>query len=132
MTVALANSVPSFHPDRTSLVLFVLGMVTVSRYLFYPADRDTGRWKLDLNETQRRREVFWELYVYDSWQASMQLGASISINVHFIQCLTFGRPPAFTTAHVDCKMPFQGEPSGEDACQYYTCSGDGKGKLTFD
>jgi hypothetical protein len=115
MTFALANSVPSFHPDRTSLVLFVLGMVTVSKYLFYPADRDTGRWKLDLNETQRRREVFWELYVCDSWQ-----------------CLTFGRPPAFTTAHVDCKMPFQGEPSGEDACQYYTCSGDGKGKLTFD
>jgi hypothetical protein len=60
--------------------------------------RDTGRWKLDLAETQRRREVFWELYVYDSWQ-----------------CLTFGRPPAFTTAHVDCKMPFQGEPPVEDA-----------------
>jgi hypothetical protein len=84
-------------------------MATVPKYFFYPADRDTGRWKLDLNETQRRREVFWELYVYDSWQ-----------------CLTFGRPPAFTTAHVDCKMPFQGEPPGEDACQYFTCSGDGK------
>ncbi|KAI0296024.1 fungal-specific transcription factor domain-containing protein [Russula brevipes] len=61
-------------------------------------NRDTGRWKLDLSETQRRREVFWELYVYDSWQ-----------------CLTFGRPPAFTTAHVDCKMPFQGEPPVDDA-----------------
>ncbi|KAI9511531.1 hypothetical protein F5148DRAFT_1274173 [Russula earlei] len=61
-------------------------------------DRDTGRWKLDLSETLRRREVFWELYVYDSWQ-----------------CLTFGRPPAFTTAHVDCKMPFQGEPPVDDA-----------------
>jgi len=32
-------------------------------------DRDTGRWKLDPSETQRRRETFWELYVYDSWQA---------------------------------------------------------------
>jgi len=31
-------------------------------------DRDTGRWKLDPTETQRRREAFWELYVYDSWQ----------------------------------------------------------------
>ncbi|KAH9989846.1 hypothetical protein BJV77DRAFT_1015520, partial [Russula vinacea] len=49
-------------------------------------NRDTGRWKLDFAETQRRRE-----------------------------CLTFGRPPAFTTAHVDCKMPFQGEPPVEDA-----------------
>jgi Fungal specific transcription factor domain len=98
-------------------------MATVPKYFFYFTDRDTGRWKLDLNETERRREVFWELYVYDSWQASMYLRASISINVHFIQCLTFGRPPAFTTAHVDCKMPFQGEAPGEDACQYYTCSG---------
>jgi hypothetical protein len=41
--------------------------------LILPADRDTGRWKLDLTETQRRREVFWELFVYDSWQARMLL-----------------------------------------------------------
>ncbi|KAI0272650.1 fungal-specific transcription factor domain-containing protein [Gloeopeniophorella convolvens] len=60
--------------------------------------RDTGRWKLDAHETQRRREVFWELYVYDSWQ-----------------CLTFGRPPTFTMAQVDCKMPFATDPSIDDA-----------------
>ena len=36
-------------------------------------DRDTGRWKLDPSETQRRREVFWELYVQDSWQVSKLL-----------------------------------------------------------
>ena len=57
-------------------------MATVTKYFVYPTDRDTGRWKLDLNETQRRREVFWELYVYDSWQASVHRRASISINVH--------------------------------------------------
>jgi hypothetical protein len=115
MTVALANCVPSFPPRSDFVSVIVLGMATVPKSFFYPADRDTGRWKLDLNETQRRREVFWELYVYDSWQ-----------------CLTFGRPPAFTTAHVDCKMPFQDEPPAtEDACQYYTCSG-GVRKLTFD
>jgi hypothetical protein len=60
--------------------------------------RDTARWKLDASETQRRREVFWELYVYDSWQ-----------------CLAFGRPPAFATAQVDCKMPFPQDPSIDDA-----------------
>jgi hypothetical protein len=38
-------------------------------YYFKFADRDTGRWKLDPSETQRRREIFWEIYVYDSWQA---------------------------------------------------------------
>lgn len=36
-------------------------------------DRDTGRWKLDPAETQRRRELFWELYVQDSWQVSKLL-----------------------------------------------------------
>ncbi|KAI0255791.1 fungal-specific transcription factor domain-containing protein [Lactifluus subvellereus] len=60
--------------------------------------RDTGRWKLDASETQKRREVFWELYVYDSWQ-----------------CLTFGRPPAFTMAQVDCKMPYSHDPPANDA-----------------
>lgn len=41
-------------------------------------DRDTGRWKLDPSETQRRREVFWELYVQDSWQVSKPLSAQTS------------------------------------------------------
>ncbi|KAI0305952.1 hypothetical protein B0F90DRAFT_1623878 [Multifurca ochricompacta] len=76
-------------------------------------NRDTGRWKLDAPETQRRREVFWELYVYDSWQASSSLRAEISTYVYRAQCLTFGRPPAFTTAHVDCKMPFPHDPSAD-------------------
>ncbi|TRM65256.1 hypothetical protein BD626DRAFT_556390 [Schizophyllum amplum] len=55
---------------------------------------------IDPAEVQRRRELFWELYTYDSWQ-----------------CLTFGRPPSFSLAHVDCKMPFQG--STDDANSYH-------------
>ncbi|KAH7914632.1 fungal-specific transcription factor domain-containing protein [Hygrophoropsis aurantiaca] len=51
--------------------------------------RDSGRWGVDSKETLRRRELFWELYTYDSWQ-----------------CLTFGRPPSFYLAHVDCKLPY--------------------------
>ncbi|TFK74894.1 hypothetical protein BDN72DRAFT_787970 [Pluteus cervinus] len=58
--------------------------------------RDSGRWKMDDAETQRRRELFWELYTYDSWQ-----------------CMTFGRPPSFALAHVDCKMPFPNDPTDE-------------------
>lgn len=52
----------------------------------------------DPEETQRRRELLWELFVYDSWQA-----------------LTFGRPPAFTIAQVDCKAPHP-QPPVELAC----------------
>ncbi|KAJ7743140.1 fungal-specific transcription factor domain-containing protein [Mycena metata] len=61
-------------------------------------NRDSGRWKVDPIETQRRRELFWELFTYDSWQ-----------------CLTFGRPTAFAMAHVDCKMPYPIEPADDQA-----------------
>lgn len=101
-----SNNIPLPSTFRLDFVSPISGtiLVTISNGIHpIPVDRDTGRWKLDPSETQRRREIFWELYVYDSWQ-----------------CLTFGRPPAFTTAHVDCKMPFQGEPSMDDACQSST------------
>ncbi|KII85775.1 hypothetical protein PLICRDRAFT_56260 [Plicaturopsis crispa FD-325 SS-3] len=63
-----------------------------------PHYRDSGRWKVEDDETQKRRELFWELFTYDSWQ-----------------CLTFGRPPSFSLAHVDCKMPHPAEPSDEQS-----------------
>ncbi|KAI0793976.1 hypothetical protein C8Q74DRAFT_1194559 [Fomes fomentarius] len=51
-------------------------------------NRDSGRWNLDRKETFRRRTLFYELYTYDSWQS-----------------LTYGRPPSFATAFIDCQMP---------------------------
>lgn len=60
--------------------------------------RDSGRWKVDPQETQQRRELFWELFTYDSWQ-----------------CLTFGRPPSFALPHIDCKMPFLNDTSEENS-----------------
>ncbi|KAG5650570.1 hypothetical protein H0H81_011777 [Sphagnurus paluster] len=58
--------------------------------------RDSRRWNVDALETQHRRELFWELFTYDSWQ-----------------CLTFGRPPSFALPHVDCSMPFLNDTSDE-------------------
>jgi hypothetical protein len=58
--------------------------------------RDSGRWKVGAEETQRRRELFWELFTYDSWQ-----------------CFSFGRPPSFALPHIDCKMPFENDTSDE-------------------
>ncbi|KAJ8522699.1 hypothetical protein ONZ45_g709 [Pleurotus djamor] len=52
--------------------------------------RDSGKWNLDNEETQKRRCLLWEIYTYDSWQS-----------------LTFGRPPSFALCHVDTKMPFE-------------------------
>lgn len=67
---------------------------------FLPIDRDSGRWKVDGIETQRRRELFWELFTYDSWQ-----------------CWTFGRPPSFALPHFDCKMPHLNDSSDEQSCK---------------
>ncbi|KAJ7257904.1 fungal-specific transcription factor domain-containing protein [Mycena haematopus] len=60
--------------------------------------RDSGRWKVDPIETQKRRELFWELFTYDSWQ-----------------CLTFGRPTSLALAHVDCKLPHGSDPADDQA-----------------
>ncbi|KAG7443621.1 uncharacterized protein BT62DRAFT_934859 [Guyanagaster necrorhizus] len=61
--------------------------------------RDSGRWKgIDHHETQRRRELFWEMFTYDSWQ-----------------CLTYGRPTSFTSAHFDCKMPHGNDPPDDQS-----------------
>lgn len=36
----------------------------------HDADRDSGKWNLSEDETYRRRNLFYELYTYDSWQVS--------------------------------------------------------------
>ncbi|GLB43428.1 putative fungal specific transcription factor [Lyophyllum shimeji] len=50
--------------------------------------RDSGKWNLDPGEAQKRRELFYELLTYDSWQS-----------------LTYGRPPSLSTLHIDTKLP---------------------------
>jgi hypothetical protein len=37
------------------------------------SDRDSGRWNVDITETHRRRELFWEMFAYDSLQVSLKL-----------------------------------------------------------
>ncbi|KAF6752978.1 fungal-specific transcription factor domain-containing protein [Ephemerocybe angulata] len=61
-------------------------------------NRDSGKYKVDVAETQRRRELFWELFTYDSWQ-----------------CYTFGRPPSFASPHFDTRMPFADDTSDDHA-----------------
>ncbi|KZT27792.1 hypothetical protein NEOLEDRAFT_1059659 [Neolentinus lepideus HHB14362 ss-1] len=57
-------------------------------------NRDSGKWQLSPEETMQRRSLMWEVYTYDSWQAS--------------SCgLTFGRPPSFSMSQIDCQMAFE-------------------------
>ncbi|EKM81689.1 hypothetical protein AGABI1DRAFT_36639 [Agaricus bisporus var. burnettii JB137-S8] len=51
--------------------------------------RDSTHWSFEAAETRHRRQLFWEIFTYDSWQS-----------------LTFGRPPSLSLSHIDCKSPF--------------------------
>ncbi|KAH9479634.1 putative transcriptional regulatory protein C1F7.11c [Psilocybe cubensis] len=53
-------------------------------------NRDSGKWNLDPEQTRKRRELFYELLTYDSWQS-----------------FTFGRPPSLSSAHIDNQMPHE-------------------------
>lgn len=50
--------------------------------------RDSARWGLRSQEVERRRNLFWDLYVADTWQS-----------------LSTGRPPSITLPYIDCQFP---------------------------
>ncbi|KAI8996651.1 fungal-specific transcription factor domain-containing protein [Trametes punicea] len=50
--------------------------------------RDSARWKLPTSEVQKRRALFWELFITDCWQA-----------------LATGRLPTFSLQFVDAELP---------------------------
>ncbi|TFK91717.1 hypothetical protein K466DRAFT_541117 [Polyporus arcularius HHB13444] len=74
--------------------------------------RDSGRWNLDSKETFRRRSLFYELYTYDSWQS-----------------LTYGRPPSFATAFIDCQMAQ--EPTRNDQGELEMSFAEWKHRFSF-
>ncbi|KDR81325.1 hypothetical protein GALMADRAFT_116293 [Galerina marginata CBS 339.88] len=57
--------------------------------------RDSARWGLTPKMVQRRRILFWDLFVADVWQS-----------------LNTGRPPSFSLAYIDCSYPQYGADDG--------------------
>ncbi|KAI0767708.1 hypothetical protein C8Q74DRAFT_1318239 [Fomes fomentarius] len=60
----------------------------LAQSLTTPLDRDSSRFKLSAAETQKRRALFWELFITDCWQA-----------------LATGRLPTFELPFVDSELP---------------------------
>ncbi|KAG6915269.1 hypothetical protein DXG01_012404 [Tephrocybe rancida] len=50
--------------------------------------RDSAAWNLDPQEVQRRRHLFWELFVWENWSS-----------------LVHGRPGSLFIQHADCRYP---------------------------
>ncbi|EIW53168.1 uncharacterized protein TRAVEDRAFT_39946 [Trametes versicolor FP-101664 SS1] len=63
-------------------------LMGLSSKLAQSVNRDSARWKLSASEVQKRRSLFWELFITDSWQA-----------------LATGRLPTFTPPFVDTELP---------------------------
>lgn len=56
-----------------------------------PADRDSARWKLSPAEVQKRRALFWELFITDCWQVST---SNLNASMPIIGLLTRALQPA--------------------------------------
>ncbi|KAI0057395.1 hypothetical protein BV25DRAFT_1831235 [Artomyces pyxidatus] len=56
--------------------------------------RDSARWETDPKIVQRRRMLFWDLFIADAWHT-----------------LSTGRPPSFNRAYIDCLFPQDDEDS---------------------
>ncbi|KAK0446109.1 fungal-specific transcription factor domain-containing protein [Armillaria borealis] len=63
-------------------------LITLAAHLSQTVDRDSERWGLPAKMVQRRRILFWDLFVADVWQS-----------------LNTGRPPSFSLAYIDCSFP---------------------------
>ncbi|KAI9450548.1 fungal-specific transcription factor domain-containing protein [Russula earlei] len=63
-------------------------MMGLATKLAQSIDRDCARWNLAPSETQKRRALFWELFITDCWQS-----------------LATGRLPTFSLPFVDCELP---------------------------
>ncbi|KAK7052073.1 Zn(2)-C6 fungal-type domain-containing protein [Favolaschia claudopus] len=60
--------------------------------------RDSARWGLSPKMVQRRRILFWDLFVADVWTS-----------------LNTGRPPSFSLAYIDCSFPTYENDKARDA-----------------
>ncbi|KAI0248759.1 hypothetical protein BJV78DRAFT_1233220 [Lactifluus subvellereus] len=67
---------------------FTWSLVALAAHLAQTVHRDPARWETDPKIVQRRRMVFWDLFMADSWHS-----------------MSTGRPPAFNRAFIDCKFP---------------------------
>lgn len=49
-------------------MVWFFGDEMVLLMMMFSVDRDCARWKLSPAEVQKRRALFWELFITDGWQ----------------------------------------------------------------
>ncbi|KAF8128761.1 hypothetical protein EV363DRAFT_1340522, partial [Boletus edulis] len=73
------------------------GIFGLATKLAQSIDRDCARWQLPASEVQKRRALFWELFITDGWQS-----------------LATGRLATFYLPFVDCELPNDPDPTIDD------------------
>ncbi len=69
------------------------------------SDRDCSRFKLSTAETQKRRALFWELFITDCWQVRQAQAYVLYKLTILCQALATGRLPTFELGFVDTELP---------------------------
>ncbi|KAH9926912.1 fungal-specific transcription factor domain-containing protein [Fomitopsis serialis] len=63
-------------------------LASLATKLAQSVHRDSKQWKMEEKNVQRRRNLFWEIFVLE-----------------LIHCIALGRPPSINLAHIDCELP---------------------------
>ncbi|KAJ7097562.1 fungal-specific transcription factor domain-containing protein [Mycena epipterygia] len=86
---ALAGT-PGGREDAETSMEMTWSLITLAAHLSQTIGlhRDSARWGLSAKMVQRRRILFWDLFVADVWTS-----------------LNTGRPPSFSLAYIDCSFP---------------------------
>ncbi|KZP18904.1 hypothetical protein FIBSPDRAFT_1045841 [Athelia psychrophila] len=80
--------------DNSSEERWVLSGICIKVAQIIGLQRDGAGWNMDEDEIQRRRILFWEIYVYDSWSG-----------------IGMGRPPLINLQYTDCRLPRDHDPA---------------------
>ncbi|KAI0698383.1 hypothetical protein BC835DRAFT_1269122 [Cytidiella melzeri] len=84
----LSNYVAMSGTERDSSIETAWSLLTLSSQLAQSVHRDSARWGLKETDVQRRRVLFWDIFIGDAWQS-----------------LATGRPPTLSRDFIDCRYP---------------------------
>ncbi|KAF7313921.1 Zn(2)-C6 fungal-type domain-containing protein [Mycena chlorophos] len=96
---------PNDKDDTETSMEMTWSLITLASHLSQTIGlhRDSVRWGLSPKIVQRRRILFWDLFVADVWNS-----------------LNTGRPPSFSLAYIDCEFPeYEGAKAKDGAVEVW-------------
>lgn len=94
--------------------------------VFVLTDRDSSAWNMDDKSVQRRRNLFWEIFILEMMHVRVCTRGCSQFIIDIQQSVALGRPPSVSLNHVDCQLPTDDESSGNtlQECRFSSTSCD--------